>query len=79
MGEEQIRKIDGLSSSQKNLLILKMNTSKTKLNRTPIYSGSLEKVNNSSNIVFSWKKANKNASKDENKEGEGIEVIVAGQ
>ena len=45
MEEEEIRKIDGLTNSQKNLLLVKINTSKPILNKIPNYTKSLQKVN----------------------------------
>lgn len=41
MEEAEIRKIDGLTNSQKDLLLVKINTSKPILNRTPNYTQNL--------------------------------------
>ena len=46
MEEEEIKKIDGLTSSQKNLLIVKINNSRPLLQRTPAYTKDIEKVRN---------------------------------
>ena len=41
MEEADIRKIDGLTNSQKNLLLVKINSSKPALNKPPNYTKSL--------------------------------------
>lgn len=44
MEEEEIKRIDGLTSSQKNLLLNRRSSSKPFLNKTPNYTSDLQNV-----------------------------------
>ena len=44
MGDDEIRRIDGLTTSQKNLLIVKISKSRPNFEKTPTYTGNLKKV-----------------------------------